>query len=76
MAAAYNAQFDPPAWYAGGQWIIYCNATAPDFNVTIGGKTFTIDKRDQIISAGPDAPVCYSGTQGGGDPSADNYFIL
>ncbi|KZP26584.1 acid protease [Athelia psychrophila] len=74
VAKAYNAQFNPPAEFVADEATYYvaCNATVPKFGVVIGGKTFTVDAKDQIIPAGTDATgaeVCLSGTQDGGDPS-------
>ncbi|KAF7971953.1 hypothetical protein HWV62_19417 [Athelia sp. TMB] len=76
LAKAYNAQFEPPATYDEdqGYYFVQCNATVPEFDVVIGGKTFTIDARDQILrwlwntnESGEE--LCISGTQDGGDPS-------
>ncbi|KAF7977087.1 hypothetical protein HWV62_4665 [Athelia sp. TMB] len=76
LAKAYNAQFEPPATYVEdqGYYFVQCNATVPEFDVVIGGKTFTIDTKDQILhwqwntnESGED--LCISGTQDGGDPS-------
>lgn len=82
VAKAYNAKFVPPATYdeADSVYIVGCNATAPKFQVEIGGKKFTIDGKDQILPAGVDAngnEICISGTQSGGDPSnSTTLFIL
>ncbi|KAJ7696929.1 acid protease [Mycena rosella] len=81
VTTAYNAKFDPPAVLDedAGLWVVECNATVPEFGVKIGGKTFTIDARDQILPAGTDDNgniICISGTQDGGPDVADNIFIL
>ncbi|KAJ6450922.1 acid protease [Mycena sanguinolenta] len=81
VAAAYAAQFSPPAVEDPdtGLYTVACNATVPDFGVTIAGKTFPIDKRDQIIPTGKDAnnnTVCITGTQDGGADQAGAVFIL
>ncbi|KAF7345601.1 Acid protease [Mycena venus] len=80
VAAAFAAAFVPPAAFNAdfGLYLVDCNATAPEFRVTIGGTTFTIDTRDQIWPAGFDAEgnlLCATGTQDGGD-QADGQFIL
>jgi len=81
LTAAYNAQFKPPATLDedAGLYIVDCNAKVPEFGVKIGGKTFTIDARDQILPAGTDDNgniICITGTQDGGPDVADNIFIL
>ena len=65
-AKAIGALFDPPAQKSGGNWFVYCNSTAPEIGVTIGGKTFMINPKDLILDRGqPDSPdVCFSGVQG------------
>jgi hypothetical protein len=35
-----------------GEYSIDCNAKAPDFDITIGGKTFTLELKDYVISEG------------------------
>ncbi|KAJ7779188.1 aspartic peptidase domain-containing protein [Mycena metata] len=73
VAAAFAAAFNPPAVLtnltAGLElYVVDCNATAPEFLVHIGGKTFSIDPQDQIVPLGADAQgneICVSGTQGG-----------
>ncbi|KAJ6616971.1 acid protease [Mycena sp. CBHHK59/15] len=81
VAKAYNARWVPKATYDADQGLYFvgCNATAPAFTVTIGGKKFPIDARDQILPAGTDDAgnaVCISGTQDGGADTVDNVFIL
>ncbi|KAJ7824846.1 acid protease [Mycena leptocephala] len=81
VAAAYAAQFSPPAVVDPdtGLYTVACNATVPDFAVTIGGKRFPIDKRDQILPTGTDAnnnTVCITGTQDGGPDQPGTVFIL
>ena len=52
---AINEQFDPPARYNKfrGAYMVQCDATAPQFGVTIAGQTFYINKVDMIYKAGP-----------------------
>ncbi|KAJ7779193.1 aspartic peptidase domain-containing protein [Mycena metata] len=84
VAAAFAAAFNPPAVLtnitAGLElYIVDCNATAPEFLVYIGGKTFSIDPQDQIVPVGPDAQgneVCVSGTQGGTLTNNPNGILL
>ncbi|KAF7977109.1 hypothetical protein HWV62_4709 [Athelia sp. TMB] len=77
LAKAYNAQFKPAAKFVKDEdtYYVQCNATVPKFDVVIGGKTFTIDAKDQILPSGTNAKgeeLCISGTQDGGDPSDPN----
>ncbi|KAJ7793994.1 acid protease [Mycena olivaceomarginata] len=63
VAAAYAAKFSPPAVV----------------NPETGLKSFSIDKRDQILPTGKDAnnnTVCITGTQDGGADQGGNVFIL
>ncbi|KAJ7698049.1 aspartic peptidase domain-containing protein, partial [Mycena rosella] len=72
VAAAYAAAFNSPAVLTSipgtdlEGFAVDCNAEAPEFLVPIGGKTFSIDPRDQIVSLGEDDSrkiICASGTQ-------------
>lgn len=82
IAKAYNAQFKPAAKFVKDEdtYYVECDATVPSFEVVIGGKTFTIDGKDQISPAGTDSngkELCISGTQDGGDPSdPDTVYIM
>ncbi|KAF7344192.1 Acid protease [Mycena venus] len=81
VAAAYNAQFHPPATLDEdfGLFVVDCNARVPQFGVVIGGKTFQIDARDQILPAGTDDNgniICITGTQDGGPDVAEDIFIM
>jgi hypothetical protein len=81
VAAAYSAQFKPPATLDPdfGLYLVDCDAKVPAFNVVIGGKTFTVDARDQIIPAGTDDNgniICITGTQDGGPDVDGDIFIL
>ncbi|KAJ6457398.1 aspartic peptidase domain-containing protein [Mycena vitilis] len=81
VAKAYNAQFEPKATLdkESGLYLVDCNATVPAFSVTLGGKSFPVDARDQILEAGTDDAgnvVCMSGTQDGGADTPENMFIL
>jgi hypothetical protein len=80
VAAAYNALFTPPATLDDDlMYVVPCNATAPAFAVVVGGKSFVIDPRDQVVPIGKDgngAPLCYSGTQDNGPDDAGATFVL
>ncbi|KAF7326791.1 Acid protease [Mycena sanguinolenta] len=81
VAAAYNAQFKPKAVLDEDfdLYVVDCDATVPPFDVTIGGKTFSIDARDQIIPAGTDDNgniICITGTQDGGPAGNGDIFIM
>nr|GAT51413.1 acid protease [Mycena chlorophos] len=82
VAKAYNELFVPKATFdeASGLYFVDCHpTTVPEFNVTLGGKHFPIDARDQVLNGGTDEngnEVCISGTQDGGKATADNVFIL
>lgn len=69
FANTINSAFNPPAKYSpeDGVDIVPCNATAPDFGVTIGGTTFDISAEDMIVSFDSNEPgYCMSGVQDGG----------
>lgn len=80
VAKAFNAQFKPPATFVKDEDTYYvdCNATAPSFSVTIGGKSFTVDGRDNILPTldANGTLSCISGTQDGGADTDGNIFIL
>ncbi|KAJ7777209.1 aspartic peptidase domain-containing protein [Mycena metata] len=81
VAKAYNAKFVPKATLDSdsGLYFVNCNATAPAFSVTLAGKSFPVDARDQILDAGTDDSgnvLCISGTQPGGADTAGTVFIL
>jgi hypothetical protein len=80
VADAYNAAFQPPAQFDddSGLFFVNCNATAPPFSAVIGGKSFAVDGRDNIIpSLDEDGTlVCISGVQDGGPNEDGNIFIL
>ncbi|KAF8166541.1 aspartic peptidase domain-containing protein [Mycena galopus ATCC 62051] len=81
VAKAYNERFVPKAKLDedSGLWFVDCNATVPAFSVTLGGKSFPIDARDQILENGTDDAgnlLCISGTQPGGEDTPDTVFIL
>lgn len=72
VAKAYNSRFIPPAYKDDGLYFVACNATAPDFEVQIGGKKFKVDPKDQIVATGTTntttgEAVCLSGTQSNRD---------
>ncbi|KAJ7174692.1 aspartic peptidase domain-containing protein [Mycena filopes] len=77
VARAYNKAFN--ATWRAGTYYVECAAKAPPFSVLLGGKTFAIDPRDQVVYAGTDdsgAAVCISGTQDGGPVTMGSVFIL
>ncbi|KAJ7107936.1 aspartic peptidase domain-containing protein [Mycena epipterygia] len=79
VAVAYNAQFSPPATLdATGTYVVACNATAPAFAVVLGGTSFKIDPRDQIMvqKDANGTTFCISGTQDGGPDVPGNLFAL
>lgn len=38
--------------FLNGEYLISCSKPAPDFDITLGGKTYTLTKDDYIIQAG------------------------
>lgn len=78
VAQAYNSGWGNVTWRSGSYYVD-CDAKAPPFAVVLGGKTFTIDPRDQVIWVGTDdngKDLCVSGTQDGGPESMGSVFIL
>jgi hypothetical protein len=69
IAKEYNAKFEPAAINDDkyGAYVVVCSAKAPGFQVTIGGKSFDIDPRDQLAPLGvkndQGEDLCFSGTQ-------------
>ncbi|KAJ7214524.1 acid protease [Mycena pura] len=81
VITAYAARFNPPATLDAdvGLYLVACNATVPEFLVNIGGKSFSVDARDQVLPAGTDDEgniICILGTQDGGPDVAADIFIL
>ncbi|EIN11164.1 acid protease [Punctularia strigosozonata HHB-11173 SS5] len=81
IAKAFNKGFKPAAKYVEdeGTYYVDCNATAPDFAVTIGGVEFSVSGKDNILPIGADEKgkqLCISGTQDGGPDEDGNIFIL
>ncbi|KAJ7798928.1 acid protease [Mycena olivaceomarginata] len=83
VAAGYAAAFDPPAelvTIAGlTLYVAQCNATVPQFSVTIGGQAFSMDPRDQLVPFGNDTQgdvTCVLGTQAQGGPDIASDFHL
>jgi hypothetical protein len=82
VAAKFNAAFVPPATNSDeyGGYVVVCSAKVPDFKVTIGGKTFIIDARDQLLpfgaKNGKGQELCYSGTQDGDSLAGGKLYIL
>ncbi|KAJ7211719.1 acid protease [Mycena pura] len=78
VAQAYNTGWGNVSWH-DGLYYVDCDARAPPFAVVLGGATFTVDPRDQVIPVEADAngkPQCISGTQDGGPEVEGNVFIL
>lgn len=68
IAREYNAKFSPKATLQDGYYYVDCDAKVPAFSVTIGGKKFTVDGKDNVVPGGTDEngnEVCYSGVQDG-----------
>ncbi|KAF7971938.1 hypothetical protein HWV62_19387 [Athelia sp. TMB] len=82
LAKAYNKEFKPPATFVEDEdtYYVNCNATVPAFTVVIGGASFTVDAKDQILPVGTDDDgneQCISGTQDGGEPTdPDSFYIM
>ena len=91
VANAYNAAFDPPGQLdpGSGLFLVDCDLLTraangdskgiPPFSVVIGGKSFQVDGRDNVLPAGTDEDgneVCISGVQDGGPATDGNLFIL
>ena len=76
-AAAFNALFAPPAVVDPdyGVYVVPCNATAPEFGVTISGETFYHNPVDLVFDGGLGGGLCLSGIQDGGTLGA-GVFIL
>ncbi|KAJ7301893.1 acid protease [Mycena albidolilacea] len=78
VAAGYAAAFGPPAELITVSGVtLYaaqCNATVPQFSVTIGGQAFSMDPRDQLVPFGND--TCVLGTQAQGGPLIASDFHL
>ena len=71
-AAAYAAAFVPKAVnsdYWGG-YIVECDAKVPEFEVVVGGVTFSVAAADQLLPLGETnkkgKEICFLGTQDGG----------
>ncbi|KAL4794962.1 aspartic peptidase domain-containing protein [Aspergillus venezuelensis] len=66
VADSYNALFSTPSTWddtTQGYLLESCDVTAPDFSVTLGGMTFTLNPADLVIKAGQDTSgndVCIS----------------
>ncbi|KAJ3995078.1 aspartic peptidase domain-containing protein [Lentinula boryana] len=75
VAEAFAAAFDPPAIKDDdfGVYTVVCSATVPEFTVTIGGVTFTVDPADNLFPLGiqddEGNDLCASGTFGEGQPN-------
>lgn len=84
VADAFAAAFDPPAVKDDdfGVYTVVCTATVPEFTVTIGGVTFTVDPADNLFPLGiqddDGNELCASGTFDGGPSTGaeGNVFIL
>ncbi|KAJ7793290.1 acid protease [Mycena olivaceomarginata] len=60
-----------PAPVAAG-YAARCNATVPQFSVTIGGQAFSMDPRDQLVPFGNDTQ---GDAQGGPDIASDFHLL-
>ncbi|KAJ7849004.1 acid protease [Mycena leptocephala] len=79
VAKAYNALFSPPAILNDNfMYVVDCNATAPAFAVVVGGKSFILDPKDQVVAEKDEDGnlICLSGTQDEGSDVPGNSFIL
>ncbi|KAJ7159256.1 acid protease [Mycena crocata] len=81
VAAGFAAQFKPPAQFNTeiSLYLVDCKAKAPAFSAKIGGKTFRIDPRDQIVPLATDDQGnihCGPATQPNGPNVPQNIFIL
>ncbi|KAJ7798925.1 acid protease [Mycena olivaceomarginata] len=83
VAAGYAAAFDPPAELVTVSGLTFyaaqCNATVPQFSVTIGGQAFSMDPRDQLVPFVNDTQgdvTCVLGTQAQGGPDIGSDFHL
>ncbi|KAJ3990171.1 aspartic peptidase domain-containing protein [Lentinula detonsa] len=84
VADAFAAAFDPPAIKDDdfGVYTVVCSATVPEFTVTIGGVSFTVDPADNLFPLGiqddEGNDLCASGTFDGGPSTGaeGNVFIL
>jgi aspergillopepsin I len=65
QADSINKLFDPPAFYneTFADYIVQCNATAPDLAVEIAGQVFKFNPKDLIVSLGGEDSQCLSGIQ-------------
>ncbi|ORY67756.1 aspartic peptidase domain-containing protein [Pseudomassariella vexata] len=77
IAEPILAAYSPPAVYLEneGAYFAPCDATPPEFGITIGGTTFQIDPKDMIYTdiVDPDTGYCLAGIVDGGDEGS---FIL
>ncbi|KAJ7715822.1 acid protease [Mycena metata] len=80
VAAAFNAQWDPPAVLDEdtGLYAIDCTAKAPPFAVVVAGTSFPVDARDLVITRkdSDENVVCVSGIGDNGPDVPGNTFIL
>ena len=71
LAEAANALFEPSAEYLEdeGAFFVDCEATAPEFGVSINGTTFNVNAADLIFQAevDPTTGLCLTGIQAGGE---------
>lgn len=59
--------YEPNAYYSDyfGADVVLCNATAPDFGVTINGTTFDVSAADLILDEDLGDGICLTGIQDG-----------
>ena len=62
-AKAINALFSPPAVKMSGGYLVYCNATAPNIQIQLGGKGFGVNPSDMKLDLGDNSGICISAVQ-------------
>lgn len=64
------ALYDPPAFFseAFSSAVTSCNASVPDFGISIGGRVFTISQADMLMQSSVDTAtgLCAVGVMDGG----------
>lgn len=74
VAKAINDAYDPPAKFVDSisMFVSECDATPPDFAITVGGKDFKINAKEMILQNSLKSPAgaCVSGIQSTGSDIA------
>ncbi|CZR55318.1 uncharacterized protein PAC_05205 [Phialocephala subalpina] len=65
-AAAINALFVPPAQNVNGNYMVQCNAEAPQVGIKVNGTTIALNPADMILKANERGTQCQSGIADGG----------